>query len=136
MMAVVIAIDEFGKRFLAGDEIVGGGQTHAHFERSLAGDSVEISLGENAQGLAEMGEQGVADLCRYSQFVIGLLMLTPGVERFREHRREIPGIEAEALITGFLFQKAAVKRWVVPFHVDYEETVVTDIRPATGVVSP
>ena len=46
------------------------------------------------------------------------------------------GIKAEAVVTWLLFEEAAVNRRVVPFHVDYKEAVVLNIRSASGMVGP
>ena len=79
-MTVVIAIDEFGEGFLAGNEVVRGGQANADFQRALAGNAVEVPLREYAQGLVEMGQQRIADLRRDRQVVVAFSVLTAGVE--------------------------------------------------------
>src|SRR5690554_2796107 len=97
-VSAFIAVQELGKGLLAGHEIVGGGQANADFQCALAGNAVEVALCQNAQRLAEVRKQGVADLGRYLQPCGIFLMAASCVHYLRQLGGQVSGIETEALV--------------------------------------
>lgn len=97
---------------------------------------LKFAFGQDAQCLAQVGQQGVADLGGNLQGCFGLLVFPPEREDFGDHGGQVPGVEAEAVIAWSRFQQAAIDRRGVLFQIDDEQAVVTGVGATAGMAGP
>src|SRR5690606_40648782 len=69
---------------------------HAHFQRALAGNAVEIALGQNTECLAQVREQGVAHLGGNFQCLASVAVMAPGVQGLCQQGGEVTGVETRS----------------------------------------
>ena len=79
VVAVVVAIQELRKALLARNKVMGGRQANRDFQGALAGDTIKVTLGNNAERLAQVGEQGIADPAGNLQAGLGLAVGSAGI---------------------------------------------------------